>query len=168
MAHSPLQHPKSDGIHKTALNRDTHHFEGVTDFDYDAVDRSITGDPEDVDIKEHSLADLGSAVNVLLSWAVKGRSLPMIAGRILSLHWYLREAESEYDSISEIATACNCTRAALSKALLELRDSIGLKISAGKLHSARRTYSKAQDASFKAGKHAAFTGADRKAEATPL
>jgi hypothetical protein len=89
MAHSPFQHPKADGIHKTALNTDTHHFEGVVDFDYSQVDRNLSGELEDIDRADYSLANLGSAVNVLLSWFVKGRSLEFIAGRALVLHWCL-------------------------------------------------------------------------------
>jgi hypothetical protein len=154
----------SDGVHRTAYNVDSGHFENVMDFPFDAVDRNLSGEVEDIDRADYSLANLGSAVNVLLSWFVKGRSLENIAGRALVLHWYLRPAESDYSSISEIATACNCTRAALSKALLELRDSLDFKPSAGKLHGARQTYSEAQKEAFASGSHVSFTRKDRRAE----
>jgi hypothetical protein len=154
----------SDGVHKTAWNRDSGRYENVTNFDYAAVDRNLTGELEDIDKSEYSLANLGSAINVLLEWMTKGRNLEIIAGRVLSLHWFLRPQNSDYDSISEIATACNCTRAGLSKALLELRDQLGFKPSAGKLHGARQTYSEAQNKSFKAGKHVSYKRADGKAD----
>lgn len=128
----------------------------MTDFDFDAVDRSLSGEPEDIDREEYSLANLGSAVNVLIEWIVGSDKLDFMAGRALALQWFLRPENSKYGSLAEIADLVGCKRATLSKSLLQLRDFIGLRVSAGKLHGARRSYRDAQQRSVCKGTHASF------------
>ena len=149
-----------DGIHDLAF------LDGrlvqTVDFDFDEVDRNMSGEePEDEQV---AWGDMVASFALLLQWMCGNRTpdVRIIAGRALSLLLWLQPDQCEYDSMAEIAKACECTRAALSASLLRLKDDTGCFLSVGKGFHARAKFSEAQHRAVSSGTHSSQTRTDRK------
>ena len=66
---------------------------------------------------------------------------------------------------ASIAKECGYTKQALSKSLVELRDSLGISAGMGKKYYARNAYRDAQLRLVSEGRHAKFTRADSRKKA---
>ena len=152
----------SDGIHQTAINSDSGQLEGVVGFDFDEIDRNLGHDPEAEARVE--MADVSAALAIILQWICGTPDIRNVGARAASLLAYLDPSNAPYDrvSLAIIADEAGCTRASLSKELLDLRDQVGVTLIMGKLGSSREAYSKAQNTAFKSGRHTAFKRKDRK------
>jgi hypothetical protein len=65
----------------------------------------------------------------------------------------IEAATHDRDSLTKIAAQAGVSKAACSKWLVELRDSLGVTVGMGKSQLARQNYRNAQYKSFAAGKH---------------
>ncbi len=152
----------SDGIHQTAISSDSGQLEGVTDFDFDEIDRNLGHDPKTETPVE--MADVSAALAIILQWICGTPDLRNAGARAASLLAYLDPSNAPFDrvNLAIIAEEAGCTRASLSKELLDLRDQVGVTLIMGKLGSSREAYAKAQEAAFKSGRHTAFVRKDSK------
>ena len=65
----------------------------------------------------------------------------------------MQTTESKFANLSEIVQATLITKASLSKSLLNFRDSIGLRLCAGKRDYSRDVYRRAQKSAVAAAVH---------------
>ena len=130
------------------------------DFDYDEIDRNLGNEPEpEPGIPMH---DVAAILSLLLQWACSSDSLTLVGARTASLLAFLNVVDAPHNrrTLAEIAREAGCTRQALSKALLELRDECGIHLTIGKRSYARESFKKAQLAAVEAGVHASVTRRD--------
>jgi hypothetical protein len=157
---------------RTALEGDR--LVATTDFDFDAIDRNVFGESSEdkVDWK-----DMTSALAIVLGWICgradvkrNGNQTSAIAYsgmRANALLYLLDPDQSRFESLQQIADASECTKAAVSKALAELRNQIG-GVFYFKSSGSTENYQKAQRASIAAGVHSKFCRKDRKSERISL
>jgi biotin operon repressor len=152
-----------DHLHALAYGAD-HRLEQITDFDFDEIDRNLSG--EETEDEQVAWGDMAAAFALVLQHICGDRigvtDVRIVAGRALSLLLWLAPDQCDYDSMADIAKACGCTRAALSKSLIRLRDDTGCFLSAGKGFHTRAQYSEAQRRAVEAGTHSSQSRADRK------
>jgi hypothetical protein len=154
-----VKDPAGDHIHNLAYN-DNHRLEQTTDFPWDEVDRSLAGEePEESTVK---FSDMTSAFSMVIDWCTQTKDIKIVAGRVYSLALLLWPESSKFASLADIADACDCSRAALSSALLHFKDQLGLALSVGKGHFTRGINRAAQNAAVARGTHSANTRIDRK------
>jgi hypothetical protein len=128
-----------------------HRVEPTCNFDYDEVDRRLAEQPESEE--QIAWADCVMAITRILQWACNAPHLALAGARIQGLFLLLRPEESQYESLSEIASDAQITRAALSKSLLHCIDDCGLKIGM-KRQCTRATFSRTQHELVAEHKHA--------------
>jgi hypothetical protein len=148
-----------DHIHAIGYG-DNDTLEPITRFDYDAVNRALGNEPDPE--KPVEFSDMAAAFSLILQWVTTPQQARHIGGRALALLFYLDPTSSRFGSLAEIATASGCTKQALSKSLMELRDSAGISLTCGKRSTSRETYREAQLAAFRAGEHSAHARKDRR------
>jgi hypothetical protein len=150
----------SDGIHKIHFDNDAGQFEGVVDFPYEEIDRALGFEPEPDSAV--TWADMSAAFCLVIEFILGGETLTLAGARAAALAVYLDPVHnSKFGSnLAEIAREANCSRAALSKSLLNFRDAVGVHISAGKPHGSRSTYQEAQRRCIEAGVHSSTTRKD--------
>ena len=159
-----------DHIHNIGLsNGDVgeRHYEPITDFDFDAVCDAIDGPDAEEQV---AFADAASAIKSILLWICASPNLTHCGARAAALLYYLDPIEAavhKRGSFVAIARESGVTKQAVSKWLIELRDSIGLQMTAGKSHFARSKYRDAQIRAFAVGRHTAFTRKDGHARKQP-
>jgi len=151
-----------DGVHPVAFNRESGHVERVGRFDFDEVDRNLGNEPEEE--PGISFSDASAAISLILQWACETPDLKLVGARTASLLAYLdsTNAPHERTTLEAIAKEAGCTRALLSKRLLELRDQAGVHLTMGKRAYTRDRYKKAQDFAVAAGVHSSVSRKDRK------
>jgi hypothetical protein len=116
----------------------------VTDFDFDRVDLDLADEAEAAE-SMHSMSDMSSAITQAHGNDDTPQSrLLAVAARCEALLWLIQPTKSQFKSLSEIADAAGLTKASVSKSLLNFRDSVGLRICAGKRNYTRDTYRRAQ------------------------
>jgi hypothetical protein len=127
----------------------------VNDF-YAEIDRNIFGVEEQDDVVE--FGDMSRALGMIIQWACEGNELKLVGARIAALGCLLYGNEMPHGrtTLAAIAAEANCTKQALSKILIEFKDSIGLTLSIGKNQSARAKYSIAQHKAVLNGTHASL------------
>jgi hypothetical protein len=130
-----------------------HHLEPITNPDFDEISRNL-GEPVDDEPTMPELA--GEALISMLSWIVGSHpnseaSYPHVAARAMALCLLLRpELVDGIETMQDIACLCGCSRAALSKSILELRDVTGFSHCRHiKSESSRETYAKSAKAGWK-------------------
>jgi hypothetical protein len=153
-----------DHIHPSAIIEGR--IQRTIGFDYDEVDRNLGFEP-----KEEMLtwADASAAISLILSWATgrgdtshhKEASIATTGARIHGLLYWLDPANARYGSLQEIADAAGLTRAAVSKALVNLREELG-GILPMKRSGSSDVYSRAQKAAIKVGVHSSASRKDLK------
>jgi len=132
-------------------------YEMVGQFDWEQIDRNVDGiEPEERVI---SFADASAAIAILAGWMCQScREEPApirtVAAKCEALLFWLDPNQSKYKSLSDIADACQITRAAVSKMLLGLKDQLGSAVSVGKGSHTRETYRQVQRNLAIEGKHA--------------
>src|SRR5262249_55551182 len=119
-------------------------------------DRNVFGFEEQDDVVE--FRDMSVAFGQVIQWACRARDLKLCGARIAALACLLYGNEMPYGrtNLSAIAKEAGCTKQALSKVLIEFKDSIGLTLSIGKSSSARAKYAVAQHKAVLNGRHASF------------
>jgi hypothetical protein len=136
----------SDHVHELATN-DSGEFIRSVDFDWNALDGP------DENEKTVAWSQMIAAFSEILHWLSQSRTPALVAGRVHTLFWWLNPVDAPYKSLSEISRAYSVPRATLSRALILLRDSLGLKISAGKLEHSRAAYREGQIRAVERGTH---------------
>jgi hypothetical protein len=152
----------SDGVHEIHYDIDAHQFEGVAKPDWESVFHNVDGEP----IEEATVtwSDMSAAFVLILEWILKGHTLSLAGARAASLAVYLDPTHnSKFGSnLAQIALEANCTKAALSKALMDFRDDAGIMLSAGKSQGARATYQNVQRRLVHEHKHSSDIKAAKK------
>jgi hypothetical protein len=140
------------------------YFDKIEHFDYDEIDRRLGFEPASEE-RTVTFSDMTALFCLILEFVLGGESLTLAGARAAALAVYLNPVHNNRfgNNLSEIAREAGCTRACLSKALLNFRDSCGVHISAGKPASARDTYRRVQKYAVAAGVHSGFTRKDAKA-----
>jgi len=97
---------------------------------------------------------------------VRDSGLKIVGAKVASLLCYLDPTNAPHGrtTLDTIAKQAGCTRALLSKRLLELRDQVGIHISMGKGARTRDRYRKAQEFAVAAGCHSSNTRKDKNEE----
>src|SRR5262249_1136828 len=117
-SHSPLinyegYRDRSDGLHPHASEDGSR--VPFTNFDFSVLDpQPETGDTVPID-------QATGAFSEILAWALASDSLEHAAAKIAALS-VLLDPTGKFRSLGAVAREANCSRALLSKALLELRD----------------------------------------------
>jgi biotin operon repressor len=147
----------SDHLHSIGRGADGS-FERTADFCYDEIDRNL-GWAEDMP-DTVTFSDMSAAFSMILGYLCQDNHCPNrpanlahVGARAESLLFLLDSNQSRYKSLADIGRAAGLTRAAISKALIELKDQVGLMLSAGKGHFTRATYRQAQIEALEAGRH---------------
>lgn len=144
--------PLSDHIHESG-------YEGTervptVDFDYDAVDAALNSKEQDDEAHKLTWSNLTSTFSKMLAWVISARNLTEAGAKAACIQFLLHPEESKYDSYSAIAREVGMTRAAVSKWMLTLHDSIGLRMPvSNKRSGCREKYSQAQLRAVKRGTH---------------
>src|SRR4051794_40426992 len=122
-----------DHLHDIAF--EDHEFVPTTKFDYDAVDQALGLEP--VPEMPVAFADMCAAFSLVLEWITEPKDAALIGGRALTLLYFLDSDISRFESLEAIAQHTGCTKQALSKALIGLRDGSGVGLTMGKPRYAR-------------------------------
>jgi hypothetical protein len=122
---------KFDSLKPVAKTNDG--IQEYTDLDYSALDNDTEAAEDSI-----TMGDAASSLMKILYWAAEARGttpqgqLAAVGARIEALLFLLNPGESRSESLSEIAKAADCTKQSVSKALVNLREAIGFRISAAK------------------------------------
>ena len=142
-----------DHLHQAGRNSDGR-LELTENFDFAAVDRLLGNhEPED----SVSWSDMVAAFCLVLEWltgSTDNTTFAMSGARCHSLIYFLNPTGCRFDSLEEIAMEAGCTRAALSKSLLQVRDQLGMHWTMGKRSFVRESCRRGQLASVDLGTHA--------------
>lgn len=133
----------------------------IVQFDYDAVDRALGHEEQVVEPVDFALA--ASAIKSIILWCCAPPSLALVGARCAALLCWLDPIEAathERDNLAKIAAQAGITKQAISKYMVELRDSLGITVGPGKRHTARQAYREAQVRAFAQGTHASFKRKD--------
>jgi hypothetical protein len=158
----PLQwmhhYDNGDHIHDTSIEEG--HLIRTCGFDYDEVERQLGNEPEQDSTV--TMSDMSAAFSLVLEWILGADTLAMCGARAAALGCYLNPTHNNRfgSHLAAIADQAGCTRAALSKALITFRDSVGIHLSAGKLSGTRSTYREAQIKSLENGTHTSLVRKD--------
>jgi len=127
----------------------------IVDFDYDAVDGP---QPE----ATAPVSQMAAGLCEILSCLAKGRNLKTSGARVLALLAMLDPIKQSMRNLSEVARLAGCSRAALSKFLVNFRDTYGFGLIAGKLQGSRAAYREGQLRSLRNSTHSSFCRKDAK------
>jgi biotin operon repressor len=138
-----------DHLHPLGKNSDGR-LEPIAFFEYGQIDGFERDEPEQM----ISFSDAAACWSLLLEWIVAGRksSLAMAGARAHSLLHFLDSDNCRFKSLQAIADEAGCTRAALSKQLLELRDQLHMGFDFKKVGSSDN-YRAGQLRALEQGKH---------------
>jgi hypothetical protein len=156
-------HEVSDHLHEIGV-KDEHLVPSVS-FDYQAVDDAL-GNEEPAETVDFT--DAASAIKSILLWICSPPDIKLVGARAASLLAWMDPIEAKTHNratLTDIAKQANITKQAVSKWLVELRDSIDLQIGVGKSNLSRRAYREAQIRPLGAGTHAKFKRHDRRKDA---
>jgi hypothetical protein len=128
----------------------------ISHFDYDEVDRNLGFEPEPDSTV--TMSDAAACFSLILEWILKGETLHLAGARAAALAIYLDPVNNSKfgSSLAEIAREADCTRAALSKSLIDFRDAAGVYLSMGKRSDARKTFRSVQVEAIEKGTHSSF------------
>ncbi len=143
--------PAGDHLHEVAFQDGG--FERVGHPDWEEISRRVDGEePADTTV---TMSDVGACFALILQWALGADTLTLAGARIASLGVYLDPVHNARfgSNLAEIAREAGCTRAALSKALMDFRDDCGIQLSGGKRSEARASYRQTQIEALEAGRH---------------
>jgi biotin operon repressor len=141
-----INNPLGDGIHQVGTDENDAVCQ-VVDFDYSALDPA---EPEPT--IRVSLA--ASGLVRVLAWILRSHDLRLAGARAASIMALLDPVNSPFRNLSQIARSVGISRAALSKAILQLRDNDGVRFAGGKMDSSREIYRQAQLELVRTGRHA--------------
>lgn len=147
-----------DHIHSIAFSGD--HAEPVTDTDdfYAELDRRLSNEPEPEE-QTVTFGEVAYALTKVLDFICAGMHPGVIAGRALALQQWLHPERSNYDGVAQIAVTCGVSKQALSKAVLEWHDSLGMRLPVGKRAGARQVFRETAFAELARGSHVSQTRA---------
>lgn len=142
-------HPCNDGLHPLAFDSEEH-LENIVNFNWAEVERNLDGEEPD---KMLPFSEVTALFSMVLDYITSSREVRITASRAHALGWLLWPESSKFKSLSEIAEFCGCTKAAISKSLLDFRDATGLRITAGKGFHTRDKFRVAQNTAVERGTH---------------
>jgi hypothetical protein len=154
-----------DPVHGSILTADGP--ESIATFDYGEIDRRLGFEPEEEKV---TCSDASAAISLILSWAcgradsIQAPSIVSAGVRTHALLYLLDPVNARYSSLEAIADDANMTRAAISKALVELRSQLG-GILPMKRSGSSEVYARAQKAALAAGCHSSASRKDSKRKA---
>jgi hypothetical protein len=90
----------------------------------------------------------------ILQWLLRSQDFAFCDAKVAALSALLDPVNSPYRNLSQIAREAGISRATLSKAVLDLRDSHGIRLRMGKSESARIAYRETQLRLVQLGRHA--------------
>ena len=117
------------------------------DFDFDALESEIAETLVPI-------SRVASALSVILHWLSQSKDFRFSGAKVAALAALLDPVNSDYRNLSQVARAAGISRATLSKAILNLRDSNGIRFRMGKSDDARHSYRQTQLELVAAGRHA--------------
>jgi hypothetical protein len=151
-----------DGIHEVGLDKDGR-LERIGHPDWESIFHNVDG--ESIEQDTVTWSDMSAAFSLLLSWMC-GRSDHWLDPSITNAGWrahallyLLDNGQARYGSLEEIADAGGVTKAAVSKALADLRRELG-GILPFKRSGSSDNYRKAQNYAVVAGVHSSFSRKD--------
>jgi len=100
------------------------------------------------------ISRVASALSVILHWLSQSKDFRFSGAKVAALAALLDPVNSDYRNLSQVARAAGISRATLSKAILNLRDSNGIRFRMGKSETARYSYRQTQLGLVAAGRHA--------------
>jgi hypothetical protein len=153
--------PEGDGIHPVGWG-DGHEIVPVIEPDFDAIDRHLSGESEGPEEGTVTFSEMVSAFVRVLDFICKNPQPGVVAGRALALQFWLHPEQSHYDSVAQIALSCGLTRQALSKAVLQFKDSLNIRFPVGKRNGTRDAFRAAQVKAMENGTHASYKRQARK------
>jgi hypothetical protein len=141
-----------DAVHGTILTSDGP--QGVANFDWESVRHDLDG--ESIEDSTVTMSDAGAAVALILGWACKSNRLDLVGARVASLLAHLDPTNAPHgrSTLAAIAAEAGCSKALLSRELLELRDQCGIHLTLGKRSFSRESCRTAQNYAVKAQVHA--------------
>jgi len=141
-----------DHLHSAARTQDGR-LERTTHFDFEEIDRLLGNHGTEDSV---SWSDMVAAFCLVLEWLTgsTGTTFVMSGARCHSLMYFLDPTNCRFDSLEDIATEAGCSRAALSKSLLQVRDQLGMHWKMGKRSFVRENCRRGQLASVDLGTHA--------------
>jgi hypothetical protein len=158
-------HSPGDHLHEVGLNS-ARKLERVCQPDFESIFHDLDG--EGIEQDTVTWSDMSAAFSLLLSWMC-GRSnqnrqppsIEMAGWRAHALLYLLDPTNARYASLEEIGTAGGVTKAAVSKALVDLRQELG-GILPFKISGSSDNYRKAQQFAVAAQEHSSFLRKDSK------
>lgn len=155
------------GLHDIGVNA-AGHLERTVEFPIDEIDERLGWSENKEDTV--TMADAAACWILILEWILATRTLALAGARAASLAIYLDPVNHNRfgSTLAQIAEQAGCTRACLSQALIDFRDSAGIHLSAGKLAGARDTYRSSQINALQSGRHSSQVRRDRKQTNEPL
>jgi hypothetical protein len=131
-------------------------------FDFHSVYRNVDGEEEPEDTMV-SMADLSGVFSLIMEAILKADNLTMAGAHAAALGVFLDPVHNDRfgSNLAEIAREAGCTRAALSKFLMDFRRAVGIHLTAGKRSGASESYRQAQRDCIAAKTHSSFTRKDR-------
>jgi hypothetical protein len=149
-----------DHLHEISYSHDNEQFERIDHFDFDQIDRNLGYEPEPE--KAVAMSDVAAALAIILQWICSSPDISKVGARAASLLCYLDPTNAPHgrNTLQVIAEEAGCTRALLSRELMELRDDVGITLTLGKRSFSRESCSKAQNAAVAAGVHSSDTWKD--------
>jgi hypothetical protein len=150
-----------DHLHEVGVTSDGH-LERICQPDWESIYDSCDGEP--IEDSTVTMSDAGAAVALILGWACKSNSLTNVGARVASLLAFLDPVNSPHgrNNLVVIAREAGCTKALLSRELLELRDQCGIHLTLGKRSFSRESCKTAQNYAVKAGVHSGQVRRDSK------
>ena len=157
-----LDSPYDDHLHEYDFNSDTGRPEPSVGFDFDAVEARL-GEVGEINAaldRDETIGygDALAAISVILNWCASPDTLTMAGARVAMLLYWMHPEECRFQSLGEIAKACNSTKQNLSKSLKDFRTKFKLHVGLGKKEHTSEIYAQAQHASVAAGRHSSQVG----------
>lgn len=134
--------------------------------DWDSIDRNVFGvEPDEERDAVVSFADMAAALSLIVSWACASRNLTHVGARIASLAVLLDPNNAGPSkkrwTLADIAREAGITRSAISRWLVDFRDSAGTSLTVGKRSSMRAKYRQSQAEAVERHTHSSFVRRDK-------
>jgi hypothetical protein len=149
------------GVHEVGHDKDGR-IERIAHPDWESIYHDLDG--EGIEDSTVTMSDVGAVLSLILQWACRSNSLTNVGARIASLLAFLDPVNAPHkrNTLAAIAKEAGCTKALLSRELLELRDQTGVRLTLGKRSFSRQSCRTAQNYAVKAQVHSSASRRDSK------
>jgi len=144
-----------DHVHDLAYTQDGK-LEPISMFDFNEIDRNLGLLEPDQPEEMISFSDAAACWALLIEWITgshqESNTFNMAGARAHSLMYWLGSSQCHFGSLEAIAVKAGCSKAALSKSLLKLRDQLSIGFQFKKMGS-RQANRESQIRALEQGKH---------------